>query len=354
MKKGILYTAIAVAVVALIMWKLNSNKKHNEEKTAIVKESSSGAVPVLTENVSLTTFDQSFAANGNFQAVNQIDFSSESSGRITQLMVKEGTIVKAGQALAKIDNQVVSADLEIAQANVDAARTDMERYQRALQTGGVTQKQVDDMTLQYHNAQAKLTQARKNTSNALLKSPIDGIINAKYVEVGAYLSPGTKLFQIVNISRLKLVVSVPEGQVVSLHLGQEVPVVTSVYPEVTYKGKITFIAAKGDETLNYPVEVEITNISGKELKAGMYGTATFSLPKQDPLVLIPRGAFYAGISNNSIFVLQNGKAVSKQVTSGRVFGDKVEVRNGLNEGETVIISGQVNLTNGTPVSVQKQ
>ena len=353
MKKGILYTALAIAVVALIMWKLNSNKKHNAERIAVVKESSSGEVPVLTEAVTLTTFEQSFSANGNFQAINQIDFSSESSGRIIQLMAKEGTIVKAGQVLAKIDNQVVSADLEIAQANVDAARTDMERYQKALQTGGVTQKQVDDMTLQYRNAQAKLTQARKNTSNTLLKSPIDGIINAKYVEVGAYLSPGTKIFQIVNISRLKLVVSVPETQVVSLHLGQEVPVVTSVYPEVSYKGKITFIAAKGDETLNYPVEVEITNISGKELKAGMYGTAIFSLPKQEPSILIPRGAFYAGVSNNSIFVLQDGKAVSRQVISGRVYGDKVEVRSGLKEGETVIVSGQVNLTDGTPVSVQK-
>ncbi len=354
MKKVILYSAIVIATIALIMWKLNSNKKHNAARTAVVKESSSGAVPVLTEQASLTTFDESFSANGNFKAVNQIDFSAESPGRITQLMAKEGTLVKAGQVLAKIDNQVVGADLEIAQANVNAARIDMERYQKALQTGGVTQKQLDDMTLQYHNAQARLKQAKKNTANTLLKSPIDGVVNAKYVEVGAYLAAGTKLFQIVNISRLKLVVNVPESQVVLLRLGQDVPITTSVYPEVAYKGKITFIAAKGDETLNYPVEVEIANITGKELKAGMYGTASFSLPKQEPTILIPRAAFYAGISNNSIFVVRGNKAVSKHVTSGQVYGDRVEVREGISEGETVIISGQVNLTDGTVVTVQKQ
>ncbi len=354
MKKILLYSALVIAAIALIMWKLNSNKKQNAERAAIVKESTSGAVPVLTQVAALTTFDQAFTANGNFEAVNQIDFSAESAGRITQLMAKEGTQVRAGQVLAKIDNQVVSADLEIAQANVNAARTDMERYQKALATGGVTQKQVDDMTLQYRNAQAKLTQARKNTSNALLKSPIDGVINAKYVEVGTYLSAGTKIFQIVNISRLKLVVNVPESQVVSLRVGQEVPVTTNVFPEVTYKGKITFIAAKGDATLNYPVEVEIANIPGKELKAGMYGTASFELPKQEPALLIPRAAFYSGVSNNAVFVLQDGKAASRKVTSGRVFGDLVEVRDGLKEGETVITSGQVNLTDGTPVSVQKK
>jgi len=354
MKKVILYSAIAIAAIALIMWKLNANKKQNAERTALVKESTSGAVPVLTYVAGLTTLDQSFTANGNFVAINQIDFSAESSGRITELMAKEGTPVRVGQVLARIDNQVVGADLEIARSNVNAARIDMERYQKALQTGGVTQKQVDDMTLQYRNALARLKQAEKNTSNTLLKSPIDGVVNAKYVEVGAYVSPGTKLFQIVNISRLKLVVGVPESQVVSLSLGQEVPVTTSVYPEVTYKGKITFIAAKGDETLNYPVEVEITNIPGKQLKAGMYGTATFSLPKQDPAILIPRAAFYAGVNNNLIFVVENDKAVSKKVTSGRVYGDMVEVRGGLKEGEVVITSGQVNLADGTPVSVQKQ
>ena len=354
MKKVLLYSVAVVAVFALIAWKLGSNMKHNETRTAVVKESLSGAVPVLTEQASLSTFDGVFSANGNFKAVRQIDFSAEAPGRIVALMVKEGSIVRAGQVLARIDNQVASADLQNAQASVNQARRDLERYQTALASGGVTQKQVDDARLQLQNTQARYTQASKNVQNTLLRSPIDGIVNAKYVEVGAYLAAGNKLFEIVNISRLKLVVNVPESQVVRLHLGQDVPVTTNVFPEVTYQGKITFIAAKGDATLNYPVEVEVSNVSGKELKAGMYGIAAFALPHQEPALLIPRAAFYAGISNNSVFVLESGKAKARQVISGRVFGDKVEVREGLKAGETVITSGQVNLTDGTLVSAQKK
>ena len=353
MKKVILYSAIVIAAVALIVWKLNSNKKKNTERTEIVKESTSGAVPVLTETAARTTFDQSFTANGNFEAVRQIDFAAESPGRIVQLMAKEGSVVRAGQVLARIDNQVVSADLQNAQASVSAARRDLDRYQRALATGGVTQKQVDDMKLQVENAQARYAQASKNASNTQLRSPIDGIVNAKYVEVGAYLAAGTKIFEIVNIARLKLVVSVPESKVVQLRLNQDVNVTTNVFPEEHYKGKITFIAAKGDATLNYPVEVEIANIPGKELKAGMYGTANFDLPQQAPALLISRAAFYAGVNNNAIFILDNNKAKARQVVAGRVYGDKVEVRSGLNEGEVVITSGQVNLTDGTPVTVRK-
>lgn len=354
MKKVLLYSAIVIAALALIIWKLNSNKKKNAETVAYVQENNSGAVPVLVAKATKTVVDPEFTANGNFEAVEQIDFSAESSGRIVALMVKEGSVVRKGQVLARIDNQVVSAELDKAEANVNAARTNVDRFKKALQTGGVTQKQVDDMELSYQDALARLAQAKKNAQNTLLKSPIDGIINAKYVEVGTYLSPGTKIFEIVNISRLKLVVNVPELQVVQLKLGQEVPVTTNVFPEVTYKGKITFIAAKGDASLNYPVEIEIANVSGKQLKAGMYGTATFDMPDQEPRMYIPRSAFYAGVNNAQVYVMQDSMAKNKKVVVGNIYGEQVEVRDGLQEGDLVISSGQVNLVDGTPVTIQKK
>lgn len=353
MKKVLLYSIITIAAIALIIWKLNDNKKENTQKTELVKESNSGAVPVLIAKAEKTTLDPEYIANGNFEAVEQIDFAAESSGRIEQLMVKEGSPVRKGQVLARIDNQVSTAELERAKANLKVARTNMERFHKALESGGVTQKQVDDMEMAYEDASARLTQAQKNVQNTLLRSPINGVINAKYVEVGTYLSPGTKIFEIVNVSRLKLRVDVPEQQVVKLNVGQEVPVSTSVYPEITYSGKITFIASKGDQTLNYPVEIEIANVSGKELKAGMYGTAKFDMPNQDERIYIPRAAFYAGVNSNSIYVIENGKAKMKKVVAGNVYGEKVEVKEGLQEGEVVICSGQVNLVDGTPVEIQK-
>jgi len=353
MKKVLLYSSIVIVALALIMWKLNSNKKENETKTTLVKESGSGAVPVLVDTASRTSYKPAFVANGNFTAVEEIDFSSESAGRIIDLMVKEGSVVRKGQALARIDNQVTSVELDRAEASVNAARTNMERYEKALATGGVTQKQVDDSRVSYQDALARLAQAKKNVQNTLLKSPIDGIINAKYVEVGTYLSPGTKIFEIVNISKLKLVASVPESQVVQLHIGQKVPVHTNVFPEVTYEGTITFIAAKGDASLNYPVEVEIANVKGKELKAGMYGTVNFELPEMPAAIYVSRAAFYAGVNSNMVFVVEGGKAKNRKVVSGNVYGDKVEVREGLQEGDIVIRSGQVNLVDGTPVTIQK-
>lgn len=353
MKKVLLYSALTLVAVAAIFWKLNDNKKTNAEKTALVKESSSGAVPVLTEAAAITTFDPQFTANGNFEPLREINFLSEISGRITSLSVKEGNKVSVGTILARVDNEVLNAELQSSRSSLEQARLDRDRYIKALETGGVTQKQVDDMKLQYANAEARYTSARRKVEDTYIKSPIGGTINEKFVEVGTYLSPGTKMFEIVDISHLKLVVNVPETQVVQLSNGQEVNVTTNVFPEITYKGKITFIAAKGDASLNYPVEIEVLNTGGSELKAGMYGTANFQLPAQPSMMLIPRSAFYGGVNSNTIFILNNGKAETRKVTTGRVLGDKVEIRSGLQQGETVITSGQVNLVNGTPVTAQK-
>jgi RND family efflux transporter MFP subunit len=352
--KKISISILAVLVVgALIAWKLNSNKQNNQARSEMVKESPNTAVPVLTAQAQSTAASTDLNANGNFKAIKQIDFSAESAGRIVELMVKEGSVVSAGQVLARIDNQVASADLQSAQASVAQAERDLERYETAFASGGVTQKQVDDARLQVRNLKTRLAQASKNSQNTLLRAPINGIINAKYVEVGGYLAPGTRLFEIVDISRLKLVVNVPESQVVQLKVGQKVPVSTNVYPELKYEGTISFIAAKGDASLNYPVEIEVPNVTGHQLKAGMFGTASFGLAPQAPQLMIPRAAFFDGISSNTIYVFANGKAEHRLVVPGAVIGEQVQIREGLKEGETVIISGQINLKDGTPVSVQK-
>lgn len=353
MKKVLIYGSALVVAFALAAAKLISNQNHNEERSAIVRESTSGAVPVQVSTVSVGGLNQSFSENGNFEAVNQIELTSEVAGRIKELYVKEGSVVKAGQALARIDNEILNADRSASQAKLAQAKQNLSRYEQALQTGGVTQKQVDDARLEVETAQAHFVQVNKNLGNALVKAPANGIINKRFVEVGSYLSPGGKLFEIVDGSKLQLTVYVSELEVVKLQTGNRVNVTASVFPEAVYEGTITFISAKGDASLNYPVEIEIQNIAGKELKAGMYGTATFSSIDKSEAMLIPRSAFYGGINSQKIFVLDSDKAKLREVITGRSYGEQVEIRGGLKEGEVIITSGQINLVDGTRVSVQQ-
>jgi RND family efflux transporter MFP subunit len=242
-------------------------------------------------------------------------------------------------------------DVRNAGANYQTANADVERYENAFKTGGVTQQQLDQARLSLENAKAKLEQSRINLGDANIRATISGIINKRHIEPGAVVSPGTALFDIVNVSTLKLNVTVNEAQVAQLKQGQPVQVKASVFPDKTFSGKITFIAPKADEALNFPVEIGITNNPGNSLKAGMYGTALFDFPNQSSVIMIPRTAFVGSVSSRQVFVHENGIARLKTVTPGRIIGEKVEILEGLQEGIAVITSGQINLADGSKVSI---
>jgi membrane fusion protein (multidrug efflux system) len=355
MKKTIITIVIIIAALGLIGYVLNKNKKENKAKTDIVAEKNAAVsvkvAPVKTEEVSLD-----FVANGNFEPIQQLTFSAEKSGKVISVLAKEGDYVKVGQTLLTVRGDVINVNAQQAQAVYQNAKSDYARYENAFKTGGVTKQQVDQAKLALTNAQSSLTQANINVGDTKVKAPISGFINKKYIEPGSILTgmPATALFDIVNVSKLKLVVTVNESQVASLKKGNQINVTAGVYPDKTFSGKITFIAAKADETLNFPVEIEITNNTNNDLKAGMYGTANFASNQQKQhLMVVPRNAFVGSVSSNEIFVVQNGIAKLRKVTAGRILGDQVEIINGLSDGETVIITGQINLQDGNTVEIIK-
>lgn len=355
MKKIIITIVVIVAALGLIGYVLTKNKAENEAKTAIVAEKNA-TVSVRVDTVKTEEVSLDFVSNGNFEPVQELKFSAEKSGKITSVLVKEGDFVSVGQTLAIVRSDVINVNAQNANAVYQNAVADYNRFENAFKTGGVTKQQLDQAKLAMVNAKSQLTQANINVGDTRIKAPISGFINNKYIEVGSIITgmPATELFDIVNVSKLKLKVTVNESQVASLKVGTPIKVTASVYPDKTFSGKITFIASKADESLNFPVEIEITNNASKDLKAGMYGTAEFASNQQkQSLKIVPRNAFVGSVSSNEIFVIENGSAKLKKVTAGRILGDKVEILNGLNDGETVIVTGQINLQDGSKVEVIK-
>ena len=348
----ILVIAIALAAIALV---LSNNKKKNEAKTAFIAQGG-GAVAVRVATVEKKVVDLDFNANGNFAANQELNFLSENAGRVNAIYVKEGDRVSKGQVLARIDAEIINTDRETAEANYQNALKDEARYQSSYQTGGVTQQQLDQAKLATKNAKLRLQASQRKLSDANIKSPINGIVNKKYIEVGAFVTAqGTQLFELVDVSKLKLKVNVNEGQVANLKLGDKIDIKSTVFPTEKFSGKITFIAPKADATLNFPIEIEVANNTKNSLKAGMYGTAVFNFPQQAPSILVPRTSFVGSVSSNQVFVLDktNNTAKVRNVVTGRILGENVEILDGLKEGETVITSGQINLAEGTPVSIVK-
>lgn len=354
MKKGIISVIAVIAVIALIAWVLVNNKKENQAKIAVVESSTSGAVTVKIAPATKESLNLNFISNGNFVPLRDLQLLAETSGRVKSILVDEGSRVKKGQLLVRIDPEYANLDLQTAEAQYQKLKTDVQRYRSSFQTGGVTQAQLDEIELALRTAETQVKQARRRVSDANITSPISGIVNKRDIEIGAYVSPNTPLFNIVDVSKLKLEVSVNESQVVDLKLGDQIKITTSVFPDNEFSGKISFIAPKADEALKYPVEIEVSNSGDQALRAGMYATAHFDFPEQAPQVTIPRNAFVGGVSSNQIFVVgQDSTAHIREVVPGRIIGEKVEIIKGIEEGESVIVSGQINLVDGTKINPTK-
>lgn len=353
MKKNIITIGLIIAALAIISYTLMNNKKENEAKTAIVAEKNA-SVSVKVGTVKMEDVSLDFSANGNFEPLQELKFSAEKSGRVVRVLVKEGDYVRIGQTLAIIRSEQISSDLQTAEASYQNAQADYNRFENAFRTGGVTKQQLDQAKLGLVTSKSRLQQARVNIGDTNIKATINGIVNKRYIEPGSVLGAATQMFDIVNVSKLKLKVTVNESQVASLKLGNIVQVSASVYPDSKFSGKITFIAPKADTSLNFPVEIEIANNAANDLKAGMYGTAEFASNQQkQSLMIVPRNAFVGSVSSNQIFVVEDGVAKMKTVVAGRILGDKVEIINGLSDGEIVIITGQINLQDGSKVDIIK-
>lgn len=349
--KNIIITLVVLAVgLFAISWVLNKNKKENEEKSAVVN-TKLGYVSVRTGKAVTRDVSQSFVSNGNFAAAQELNFSAENSGRVVKVMVAEGARVREGQTLAIIRTDQLEIDLQTAEVNYQNAVRETQRFENAFKTGGVTQQQLDQMKLNLENAKAALNRAKVRIEDANIRSSINGIVNKRMIEPGSVVSPGTPLFEIVDVSKLKLKVNVTEQQVASIKTGDNVSISSSVFPDKSFTGKISFIAPKATASLNFPVEITVNN-TGDLLRAGMYGTAVFNSDKNENLLIVPRTAFVGSINTGDVFVMNQDSIVQlKKVTAGRIFGEEVEVLNGLKEGEEVVISGQINLKENDKIRV---
>jgi len=353
MKKTLIYIIVAAVLIGLAAYKIADNKKkQTQEVKEVAKQVDKINVNVVT--VTRENIDTDYSANGTFIPKQEMNQSSEIAGRIVNVLVKEGSRVSAGQTLATIKKDAIEVDVAQAQNNLQNAIIDNQRYENAFKTGGVTKQQVDNSRLQLKNAQAAVRAQGVRVNDASIRAGISGTINKKMVEPGTVVSIGTSMFEIVNINSLKLSVLVDESQVGRIQLGQEVPITVNVLPQESFSGRITFIAPKSDASLNFPVEIEVQNRGN--LKAGMYATALFKTnhgAETQNMLTVPAQAFANGVSSGQIFIVQNGTAKMITVKTGKVYGDKVQIISGLNGGEQVITSGQINLDNGSKINIVK-
>ncbi len=352
MKKKLFGAVIALVVVAMIL--VTMTLMTNKAKMAAQSDSFTLTVyPVSVLQVSQRNVTDQFSQTGVIAANQDVEVISEIQGKVIAVFVQVGSPVATGSVIAKVDDELPRANYLASQVSYEKARRDLERYESLRRQEIISEMELEAVRLSYKAAEAQYTAARRQYTNSTITAPIGGQISAKTIEVGTMVSPGGKVANIVDIAKLKLKLNLSEVDVFRIQVGDPVTITTDVYPGVQYAGRVATISAKGDEAHTYPVEIGFANNRRYPLKASMFGKVAFLAKGATDALLIPREALVDSVQHPEVYVVKDGRVQLRKIVIGREIGSELTVIQGLTAGETVVVNGQNNLTNGVKVTVVK-
>ena len=320
------------------------------------------------------TVEGGIAVSGKVTALQTAQLSTRLMGTITRIYVKAGDRVSKGQTLATISSQDIaaksaqtSAAILEAEANVNSARKDFERFTNLYNKQSASAKELDNVTLQYNAAKARLEAANqmKNEVNAMaaystITAPFNGVVTQRIADEGNMANPGMPLLVVEQNTELQITATVSESQVGLLKKGDKAQVeikainksIAAVVSEISPSSQMT-----GGQ---YEIKLSIPAADKKDLYAGMYvnvfipvtGAAVSDQPAG--IVLVPTSSLVLADQLTGIYTISsNNTAILRWVRTGKVYGDQTEILSGLAANETFILSADGKLYNGVPVTVKK-
>jgi membrane fusion protein, multidrug efflux system len=299
-------------------------------------------------------------AVGDLAAVHQVNVTSDVSGRITDIMFAAGASVKAGSPLVQLFDGPEQGDLASFKAQATGASLALDRAKQLAARQFGPQSTVDAAQATYDQAVAGISKTEALISQKLVRAPFDGELGVRRIEVGQFLSAGTQIVTLTDLSMLYANFTAPEKASAALQVGQTVRVSVDAYPGRTFDGKITTIEPQIlSDTRNIRVQATIAN-PDKILKPGMFTTTTVVLPDRPPVITVPETAVDYTLYGDSVFLIteKKGDDGKTSLTAVRTFvrtGDRVEGRaeilEGLKPGDRVVAVGQLKLQSGAAVAI---
>ena len=292
---------------------------------------------------------QSFT--GTVNANNDVLIVSETEGRVTAVFANVGDYKPAGATLIKVDDELKKAAFATAEVSYEKTKKDFERFESLHGQHAVTDQQYENARLAYKAAEAQYITARKQYNDTKITTPIAGVVTSRLVDVGTMVQSKMTVANVVDISKLKVKLNVAEQDAFRLSVGDKVAITTSVYPGVSFNGRIETISAKSDEAHTYPVEISLMNSKAHPLKAGMFARVSFGDLSNKEVLSIPREALVGSFKSPQVFVIEKGIAHLRDIVVSAAVGTRLEVLSGLQEGDTVVVIGQNNLKDNIPVTI---
>ena len=280
----------------------------------------------------------------------EVDISSEIAGKVVQINFEEGSFVKKGSLLVKVDDRDLQAQLKRAEFQRDLLKERLERQRILLDKDAVSREAFDQVQTDYQMVEADIELLRVKIDRTEIRAPFDGVIGFRSVSLGSYIQPSTLIARLVDRSSLKVEFSVPEKYIFANLNGKPVTFTTEGGTE-TYRACIYAVDSKSDpKTHTITLRAFYPN-EGMRLMPGMFARVTIGADMRQRALMIPTEAIIPQMEGKSIWLLRNGKAEPVPVETGVRTERMIEVTEGIVAGDSVIVTGLMQLRQGAPVSV---
>lgn len=289
------------------------------------------------------------SATGEVEAVQSIQLRPEIEGRLVEVLMEEGAEVPAGAPLFKVDDAQLRAQVARGEAELTLAEQALERTQELVQEQASSSADLERAEATARSARADLELLRVRLDRTLVRAPFAGVLGARLVSLGDYVTTATRLVSLQTVHPQRAVFHVPERYVRRVRAGQRVRFVVAALPGRTFTGTVEFV----DPAVQLPARTILVKASvpnpARLLKAGMFIEASLEAETRPNAVVIPEDAVLPLEGADYVWVAVEGRAERRQVELGVRRPGWVEVRDGVAEGEAVVVGGAERLGQGSQV-----
>ena len=318
--------------------------KNGEEK----KESE--AVPVEVAQATRRAVAASYSGTTTLEALGESQVVAKTSGVALAVLVEEGQVVRAGQALVRLDPDRPRLQVAQAAAQMHKLENNYRRAQQLVEQRMISANDVDQIKYDLENARAVYRAASLELSYTTITAPISGVVASRSIKSGNFVQINSPIIRIVDASRLEATLNVPEREIAKLKPGQAVGLAVDALPGKQFTGTVDRVAPVVDNgTGTFRV---VASFPGNgELQPGMFSRLYINYDQRADALVVPRTALLEDGGEPAVYVVRDGKAQRTVLKLGYNDAGWVEVREGLKPGDQVVIAGKAALREGSAVQV---
>lgn len=295
-----------------------------------------------------TSLSEFVNSSGTLKPDEEVDLAFETSGKIVGINFIEGTRVKKGDLLAKINDKPLQAQLEKLEAQLKMAQAKEFRQRSLLDKDAISQESYDQVQTDVQSIKADINLIKARISETELRAPFDGIIGLRNLSEGSYATSSTRISHLIKMSPLKIEFSIPEKYASEIKVGYPLTFRIDGIEQI-FNASVYAVDPKADVNMRTIVLRAIYPNKNEELKSGRYAEITLQMSHKENAIAIPTEALIPEMEGVKVFVFRKGKAQSVKVQIGLRTEAKIQVTDGLKFGDTLITSGIMQLRQGLPI-----